>query len=405
MSAILEKHNTTKSPKVQNLWEIALSEGFPIALWQLPKTVEKQLIIDLSGRTSRMKVDLEEMPSGFVMSPFQGESLFIKNDLYYCFDTDNQQVNNTTVEQEVFEKQYLVYSDGIINTEKPSQIHPYFNSEKKNFEQYNETIFSEMVSNAITSIKKGEVQKVVLSRTKNIILPDTFEVIEAFKKLCVIYPNAFVSLVYLPEYQCFWLGATPETLVSMDKDDKFRTMSLAGTQSAIGESGGVLSINEILWTHKEIEEQAFVSRYIIECFKKIRLREYYESGPKTVQAGNLMHLRTDYMVDTQALNFPQLGTVMIELLHPTSAVCGMPKVPALRIIAEQELHDRAFYSGFLGPVNVQKESHLFVNLRTMKIIGNQATLYAGCGITEDSIPLKEWSETEMKIQTLMRVIL
>ena len=41
----------------------------------------------------------------------------------------------------------------------------------------------------------------------------------------------------------------------------------------------------------------------------------------------------------------------------------------------------------------------------MKIIGNQATLYAGCGITEDSIPLKEWSETEMKIQTLMRVIL
>ena len=405
MSAILEKHNTTKSPKVQNLWEIALSEGFPIALWQLPKTVEKQLIIDLSGRTSRMKVDFEEMPSGFVMSPFQGESLFIKNDLYYCFDTDNQQVNDTTVEQEVFEKQYLVYSDGIINTEKPSQINPYFNSEKKNFEQYNETIFSEMVSNAITSIKKGEVQKVVLSRTKNIILPDTFEVIEAFKKLCVIYPNAFVSLVYLPEYQCFWLGATPETLVSMDKDDKFRTMSLAGTQSAIGESGGILSINEIRWTHKEIEEQAFVSRYIIECFKKIRLREYCESGPKTVQAGNLMHLRTDYIVDTQALNFPQLGTVMIELLHPTSAVCGMPKVPALRIIAEQELHDRAFYSGFLGPVNVQKESHLFVNLRTMKIIGNQATLYAGCGITEDSIPLKEWSETEMKIQTLMRVIL
>ena len=405
MSAILEKHITTKSPKVQNLWEIALSEGFPIALWQLPKTFEKQLIIDLSGRASRMKVDLEEMPSGFVMSPFKGESLFIKNDLYYCFDTDNQQVNNTTVEQEVFEKQYLVYSDGEIKTEKSSQILPHFNLEEKNFEQYNETIFSEMVSNAVTSIKNGEVQKVVLSRTKNITLPDAFEVIEAFKKLCVIYPNAFVSLVYLPEYQCFWLGATPETLVSMDKNDKFRTMSLAGTQSAIGESGEILSINEIRWSHKEIEEQAFVSRYIIECFKKIRLREYYESGPKTVQAGNLMHLRTDYMVDTEALDFPQLGTVMIELLHPTSAVCGMPKLPALRIIAEQELHDREFYSGFLGPVNVQRESHLFVNLRTMKIVGNQATLYAGCGITEDSIPLKEWSETEMKIQTLMGVIL
>ena len=405
MSSISEKHIITKSPKVQNLWEVALSEGFPIALWQLPKTVEKQLIIDLSGRASRMKVNLEEMPSGFVMSPFQGESLFIKNDLYYRFDTNNQQINDTTVEQEVFEKQYLVYSDEEVETKKSSQIHPDFNSEEKNFEPYNETIFAKLVSNAITSIENGEVQKVVLSRTKKITLPDTFDVIVAFKKLCVAYPNAFVSLVYLPEYQCFWLGATPETLVSMDKDDKFRTMSLAGTQSAIGENGEILSINEIRWSHKEIEEQAFVSRYIIECFKKIRLREYYESGPKTVQAGNLMHLRTDYTVDTQALDFPQLGTVMIELLHPTSAVCGMPKVPALRIIAEQELHDREFYSGFLGPVNMQEESHLFVNLRTMKIVENEATLYAGCGITEDSNPVKEWSETEMKIQTLMRVIL
>jgi isochorismate synthase len=404
MSAILEKHITTKSPKVQNLWEISLSEGFPIALWRLPKTSEKQLIIDLSGRASRMKVDLEEMPSGFVMSPFEGESLFIKSDLHYSFGADNQQVNDNSVEQGVFEKQYLVNENEEIKEKKTFQIHPDFDTEEKNFGPYNEMLFAEMVSNAITSIENGEVQKVVLSRTKNITLPDTFEVIEAFQKLCIAYPNAFISLVYLPEHQCFWLGATPETLVSMDKDGKFRTMSLAGTQSAVGANGENLSAGEIRWSHKEIEEQAFVSRYIIECFKKIRLREYHESGPKTVQAGNLMHLRTDYMVDTKEVNFPQLGTVMLELLHPTSAVCGMPKASALRIIAEQELHDREFYSGFLGPVNMQEESHLFVNLRTMKVVESEAIFYAGCGITEDSNPVKEWYETEMKIETLMKVI-
>lgn len=405
MSVISEKHITTKFPKVQSLWEIALSEGFSIALWQLPKTNEKQLIIDLSGRASRMKVDLEEMPSGFVMSPFKGESLFIKSDLHYSFGADNQQVNDSSVEQEVFEKQYLQYSEEEIKEVEPKHIHPDFDAVEKNFGQYNEMCFAEMVSNAITAIENGEVQKVVLSRTKNMTLPDTFEVIEAFQKLCVAYPNAFVSLVYLPEFQCFWLGATPETLVIMDKDGKFRTMSLAGTQSAVGASNENLSVGEIRWSHKEIEEQALVSRYIIECFKKIRLREYQESGPKTVQAGNLMHLRTDYVVDTQVLDFPQLGTVMLELLHPTSAVCGMPKASALRIIAEQELHDREFYSGFLGPVNIREESHLFVNLRTMKIVGKEATFYAGCGITEDSNPVKEWYETEMKIETLMSVVL
>ena len=405
MSVISEKHITTKFPKVQNLWKIALSEGFPIALWRLPKTTEKQLIIDLSGRASRMKVDLEEMPSGFVMSPFEGESLFIKSDLYYSFGADNQQVNDNSVEQEVFEKQYLQYSEEELKEGESKQIHPDFDAVEKHFGLYNEMCFAEMVSNAITAIENGEVQKVVLSRTKNITLPDTFEVIEAFQKLCVVYPNAFVSLVYLPEFQCFWLGATPETLVIMDKDGKFRTMSLAGTQSAVGTNDENLSVGEIRWSHKEIEEQALVSRYIIECFKKIRLREYQESGPKTVQAGNLMHLRTDYMVDTQALGFPQLGTVMLELLHPTSAVCGMPKASALRIIAEQELHDREFYSGFLGPVNIREESHLFVNLRTMKIVGKEATFYAGCGITEDSNPVKEWYETEMKIETLISVVL
>ena len=405
MSNILEKNITTKFPKIQNLWEIALSEGFPIALWRLPKTNERQLIIGLSGVASRMKVDLEEMPAGFVMSPFEGEPLFIKSDLHYRFGTDNQQVNDSTVEQDIFEKQYLVYADEKTQPEKRNQTHPDFNTEEKNFGRYNEMLFAEMVSNAINQIENGEVQKVVLSRTKNITLPNTFEVVEAFKKLCIAYPNAFVSLVYLPEYECFWLGATPETLVSIDKEGIFRTMSLAGTQSAIDKNGENLAAGEIRWSHKEIEEQAFVSRYIIECFKKIRLREYHESGPKTVQAGNLMHLRTDYLVDTHALNFPQLGTVMIELLHPTSAVCGMPKLPALRIIAEQELHDREFYSGFLGPVNMQAESHLFVNLRTMKIMGREATFYAGCGITEDSNPVKEWQETEMKIQTLMSVVL
>ena len=404
MSNILEKHITTKFPKVQNLWNTALSEGLPIALWRLPKTSEKQLIIDLSGRASRMKVDLEEMPSGFVMSPFEGESLFIKSDLHYSFSSDIQQVNDNTVEQEIFEKQYLVDTEKEIKMEKMPQIHLNFDVEEKNFGPYNEMLFAEMVSNAINQIESGVVQKVVLSRTKNITLPDTFEVVEAFQKLCIAYPNAFISLVYLPEHQCFWLGATPETLVSVDKVGRFRTMSLAGTQSAMNDKGENLLAAEIRWSHKEIEEQAFVSRYIIECFKKIRLREYHESGPKTVQAGNLMHLRTDYMVDTNEVNFPQLGTVMLGLLHPTSAVCGMPKVPALRIIAEQELHNREFYSGFLGPVNMQEESHLFVNLRTMKIEGNEAIFYAGCGITEDSNPVKEWYETEMKIETLMRVV-
>ena len=181
-------------------------------------------------------------------------------------------------------------------------------------------------------------------------------------------------------------------------------MALAGTQPSIDKNGEKITNAEAMWRQKEIEEQSLVCRYIIGCFKKIRLREYVEDGPKTITAGNLMHLCSQFSVDTQAVNFPQLATVMLDLLHPTSAVCGMPKTPATNFILENEGYNREFYSGFLGPINIQQESHLFVNLRTMKLQNNLATLYAGCGITGDSDAEKEFQETELKCETLLSVV-
>ena len=94
-----------------------------------------------------------------------------------------------------------------------------------------------------------------------------------------------------------------------------------------------------------------VSRYIINCFKKIRLREFKEIGPKTAKAGNLVHLKTTFEVDTEATNFQELGTVMLELLHPTSAVAGMPKDAALQFLEKFEGLEREYFAGYLGPVD------------------------------------------------------
>ena len=181
---------------------------------------------------------------------------------------------------------------------------------------------------------------------------------------------------------------------------KFRTVSLAGTQRYIPG----MDLRSVAWTEKEIEEQAMVCRYIISCFKKIRLREYDEHGPRTAVAGNLLHLKTDYVVDMTATNFPQLGSVMLQLLHPTSAVCGMPLEPATKFLKSNEGYDREYYSGFLGPVNFRNQSSIFVNIRCMQLITNEAILYAGAGVTIDSIPDKEWEETEMKFETLMATL-
>ncbi|MGV3639265.1 MAG: chorismate-binding protein, partial [Adhaeribacter sp.] len=67
-------------------------------------------------------------------------------------------------------------------------------------------------------------------------------------------------------------------------------------------------------------------------------------------------------------------------------------------------YDRAYYSGFLGPVQVDGESHIYVNLRCMQLFEQAALLYAGAGITAESEPEKEWLETDMKMDTMYRII-
>jgi isochorismate synthase len=95
---------------------------------------------------------------------------------------------------------------------------------------------------------------------------------------------------------------------------------------------------------------------------------------------------------------------MLDLLHPTSAVCGMPKTRSQEFLKKQESFQRELFSGYLGPVNMNDETHLFVNLRCMQIQPQHAILYAGAGVTEDSIPEKEWIETQLKCDTLLDVL-
>jgi isochorismate synthase len=106
----------------------------------------------------------------------------------------------------------------------------------------------------------------------------------------------------------------------------------------------------------------------------------------------------------KATGFPQLGSVMLDLLHPTSAVCGMPRKEAHEFLQENEGFDRSFFAGFLGPVNIEGETSIFVNLRTASFNGGRAILYAGAGVTEDSDPEKEWEETELKCQIIGKFI-
>ncbi|RXK50962.1 chorismate-binding protein [Aquirufa rosea] len=374
-------YNNTSLLDWEQLWKETVQKRGGMAVWRLPKSDKRYFLVDSSGGEKVGSLDLESFPAGFLVAPFTGLPYFLKAEtlLEGSFTSD--------------------------------EIRAAFGQKAKHDQVQNEQKhqhFVHWVSKSIEEIKSGTFQKVVLSRTDEVEFPGNFSTLKAFGQLCQAYPNAFVCALYIPELASTWLCATPETLVEQDAQGIFRTIALAGTQSALDADGQIVSPQNARWSQKEIEEQAYVCRYIIECFKKIRLREYQEIGPKTILAGNLLHLKTEFTVDTQALNFSQLPGILLSLLHPTSAVCGTPKVEAIQWISQAEKHARELYSGYLGPVNLGDEIHLFVNLRTVKIAQEEtvcrATYFAGCGITEDSDPEKEWQETVMKCQTLQQVL-
>ena len=379
-------------------FQLAYEQGMAAALWRLPSQPQWHLLMDTSGGKMIGRVDIEETIGGFVVAPFnnpdRSKETFLRADLYFDL-SDRRLKPGANLNSEVLED-CLVRLDAILKRGfgQPSFYHQQASSNSTAKEDY-----CHIVEQAITGIRESMFQKVVPAVSRKVPLKTGFNCLEIFEQLSDNYPFAFVSLVTVPHLGT-WMGASPESIIEIDENQQFTTVAVAGTQM---KTAGITP-PEVAWKQKEIEEQALVSRYIINCFKKIRLREFIENGPKTVVAGNLLHLKTTFTVDMKETNFPLLGSVMLDLLHPTSAVCGMPKIPAQKFIEDHEKFNRSLFSGYLGPVNINNETHLFVNLRCMQIQAKQAILYAGAGVTEDSVPEKEWVETQLKCDTLLDVL-
>ncbi len=254
----------------------------------------------------------------------------------------------------------------------------------------------EIVEKAIGKISNSDLQKVVISR-KEIVQITDFDLLDIYQKLLQNYKNAFVYCWFHPKVG-LWFGATPETLLSIENDG-FKTMSLAGTQVYQPKK-------EIIWKSKELEEQQMVTNFIENQLEEISSNLKIDKT-ETIKAGSLLHLRTK--VEGKLADNSDLKS-LIRALHPTPAVCGLPRENARHFILENENYNRSFYTGFLGELNIQRSkikiqnSQLYVNLRCMNIDENNVSIYVGGGITKDSNAEKEWEETVSKTKTMKRVL-
>ena len=297
--------------------------------------------------------------------------------IFASFDGDQKYI----IPKAVSESLYFSFEKKDITIPLPEISHPTVEVQKQ---------YEQLVASGVAAIQNGAFQKVVLSREEVVTIPN-FDINIVFERLLQTYPTAFVYCFFHPEMG-LWLGATPEQLLKTS-GTSFQTIALAGTQK-------VSDAETVIWPTKEKEEQQLVTDYIVSQLQPYT-DELQISEPYTIQAGAICHIRTDIKGRWKKENTLQQ---IIHLLHPTPAVCGFPTPVTKDFILQNESYNRSFYTGFLGELNIDSSSDLFVNLRCMQVEGQQVHLYMGCGITKDSMPESEWQETVNKSMTMKRVL-
>jgi len=341
-----------------------LQEKLPFVIYSKPNETE---IIGIFQNDASLHYTEDFTETGFVFAPFDGEKFVLIPE---------------------YNSDVLVEDFKAVDFEITPISHSEINDEaKENFEN--------LVQKGIDAIASKMFQKVVLSRTEAVSIENN-DAVFLFQKLVSSYPTAFKYCFFHPKVG-FWLGATPEQLLKVNASE-IKTVALAGTQ--------VFKEGEITWENKEIEEQRFVTDFILENLEEFVFSKSV-TEPYTFRAGNIVHIKTDISATLKSKN--NLKDIL-QVLHPTPAVCGLPKAEAKAFILKNEGYDREYYSGFLGELNKDfsknktENSHLFVNLRCMKIADKTANLFIGCGITKDSNPEKEFFETVNKSLTMKKIL-
>ena len=361
------------------LQTVCLRQNIPFASYRLPLNREIITVVQHHSMPERLKSlnDLHEK-TGFVVSPFTEspahEAFFLQPDCMFF---------SNNIAEIYIDK--LAANDRFIEIEKNKNTTKTTTSEE----------FIGNVNKAVSAMKAAEFQKVVLSKLRVEQLPDDFQPEQFFLTLCRKYPHACVYIMQLPEVGC-WIGATPEPLLTIE-NGTVKTVSLAGTQV-----GTELETEDYHWSSKEIEEQGIVTNFIEQTLRSLHIADITRLGPENYRAANLIHLKT-------AFEFPQAHiqnrfSDLLKALHPTPSVGGLPKDEARNFILTNEQHDRGYYTGFFGPVNINEKSAVYVNLRCLQLFDNNFVLYSGAGITSSSVAEKEWEETDNKMLTLMNVM-
>lgn len=264
-----------------------------------------------------------------------------------------------------------------------------------------ENRFKNSVLAALNSIESERFNKIVLAHTIDVISKSPFNLIHSLNKLRKNHPDCYIFSTGNGKGQNF-IGASPERLGSI-QNCVLATDALAGSAprgKTAAEDANLAKA--LLNSEKERREHQVVRDFIVQRLSRLGLKPKLSPPARLLQLSNIQHLWTP--IQAQVPADVSLLDIVAEL-HPTPAVAGAPRDIACEEIRRYESFERSLYAAPLGWIDHQGNGEFIVGIRSAKIEGNRAKLYAGAGIVAGSDPEKELAEIKLKLQALLRALI
>ncbi len=248
----------------------------------------------------------------------------------------------------------------------------------------------DLVSSIQRFLKDPSLDKVVLAKKRTIIFKDPLEPLSIISTLINTFPKDRV-FAFMPDPLTLFFGTTPENLF-VRKKDHISVDCIAGTVLEGDE--------ESLFTSKLVKEHGFVREFVQRKLSPFLVsQKTSDLGVKS--AGNVSHL---YQTVSGILHKDVTDQQLLNALHKTPATLGHPSFLAQQFLNENEPFDRGMYAGVCGWMS-EEMTTLKVCIRSGLVHKNTLSLFAGAGITKESIAEDEVQEINNKFKTLEEVFL
>ena len=260
--------------------------------------------------------------------------------------------------------------------------------------------WSASIRSAIDRIERDELTKVVFAQALEADLEGELDPASTLSRLGDAYPDCYRFCFETPDGEAAFFGATPERLVSL-RGRTVETGALAGTIGR-GETPA-----EDEWLAEQLRsdpKNVHEHELVVEAIRD-QLSPFAASistGDRRIKRlATVQHLWTPI---TAELTDDRCVLELVEALHPTPAVGGVPPGRALETIGQTEPFDRGWYAAPVGWIDAAGNGEFAVALRSALSTGSRATLFAGVGVVGDSDSDQEWDEAQLKFQPILNVL-